>query len=102
MRELTRIEYHYLWGDDNLPPGEKQLYDRPHDFARFLTDYNLAVNSKKHVDFIVGKRGLLPFTIVYREKLPQHIQDELDAYEATLAMPFVRSAYNNVVTLNRS
>ena len=80
MRELTQVEYNYLWGD---------LHRDPVKFASFLIDYNLVVSKKRQIPFYHGKRGHIPVTVVHRESLPMAIQDELDSYESTLKTPFV-------------
>ena len=79
-RELTQVEYNYLWNG---------LHKNPSEFAAFLTDYNLKVSKRKQINFFHGHRGRIEVCIVWRESLPGHLQDELDHYEATLPVPFV-------------
>lgn len=84
MRELTQVEYEYLFGD---------LHREPERFEHFLKERNQAVSEARRIDFTTGYRGLLRYTQVYREALPGYLQDELDCYESTLSVPFV-GGYN--------
>lgn len=82
MRELTQVEYSHLWG--TLPRDAKR-------FASFLVDYNLAVPTARRVDYYAGRRGAVDFCIVYRESLPIHLVDKLNAYETARGLPFVEA-----------
>ena len=87
MRELTQVEYQYLWPD---------IHRNPKQFADFLIDYNLAVPKHRQVNFHCYRRGSLEVTLVYREELPVDLNRKLDHYETTLPQPFIGGAYHNV------
>lgn len=87
MRELTQVEYQYLWSG---------LHRNGKHFEQFLIDYNLAVPKHRQINF--HRRVKLGFTqiVIYREELPHHMQRQLDQYEDTLPHPFIGGAFKNV------